>query len=140
MTTVSLGIKYLSWYVKSSEATCGVPSQKGLWTRSTYATRNRELDVVREPITCNLSGSYLFDDGVAVRQILLVFDGWQARATDNAVELSLSLLLNFWVRGDQRRKPLHDGGSLQQRVSNGQAKVLQEDKLFLRRRSGTPKP
>jgi len=49
---------------------------------------------------------------VAVWKVFLVLDGGEAGAADNTVKLSLRLLLNLWIGGDQGGEPLHDRGRL----------------------------
>jgi len=54
----------------------------------------------------------LLDDSVAVRQVLLVFNAWEAVSSNDTVELFLCLLLNFWVGWDESTEPLHNSRGL----------------------------
>jgi hypothetical protein len=49
---------------------------------------------------------------MAIWQVFLVLDSGETVAADNMVKLSLRLLLNLWIGGNQGGEPLHDRGRL----------------------------
>lgn len=55
----------------------------------------------------------LFNDSMAIRQILFIFNTRETVTSNNTIKFFLGLLLDLRICRDKSRKPLHNGGSLE---------------------------